>query len=78
MRKPITTICAWCKDIKDGENWVTRDVEFETEDLSHGCCPHCIKEHYPQMAEKILGDTFFSLKPKITVHKEPALATVSQ
>ena len=43
----IVTICCHCKRVRDEDgNW--HDVELGEQVLSHGICPVCFKEHYPE------------------------------
>lgn len=43
--KDIIPMCAWCRDIKDGEgNWINlHDYVMSSERVSHGICPSCLK-----------------------------------
>ena len=47
----LLSICAHCKRILDGETWVRLEKyvteRFDTA-LSHGICPSCFAEHYPE------------------------------
>lgn len=48
----IIPICAFCKGIRDDEGYWNKLEEFVTEHsealFSHGICPKCMKEHYPE------------------------------
>ena len=49
----IVPICSFCKKIRDSQgNWSEAD-EFISKhseaQLSHGCCPECMKEHYSDL-----------------------------
>jgi hypothetical protein len=70
MPAVMTTVCAWCGRVKKDGQWecaqdiftilrtrkpTTLVVGAVTEDLSHGCCPDCIREYHPSVADKILG-----------------------
>ncbi len=51
LPEKIITICCHCHQVKDVDgNWypesILDDVEVDY-DLSHGICPDCMKEHYP-------------------------------
>jgi HAMP domain-containing protein len=55
----ILPICASCKKIRDDkgywsqiESYIRNHSEAE---FSHGLCPECVKQHYPEFADKILG-----------------------
>ena len=43
--KEIIPMCAWCRDIKDGDgNWINlHDYVMSSERVSHGICPSCLK-----------------------------------
>jgi hypothetical protein len=49
--KGILPICSFCKKIRNKkENWVTIEdyIKAHSEaDFSHGMCPECAKNHYP-------------------------------
>lgn len=53
----ILSICSHCKDIKEenGEWEHTETYLKKTNGMcfSHGICPECLVEHYPDVAEKI-------------------------
>ena len=50
-------ICANCKKIRDDAGLWTRIENYLSEHtqalISHGLCPECIKELYPEIADKI-------------------------
>jgi hypothetical protein len=61
----LLPICMYCKKVRrsgqspaEQESWFAIE-EYVTEKteatLSHGLCPHCLKEHYPDKAEAILA-----------------------
>jgi hypothetical protein len=56
VKDKIITICAWCKKTKDNGKWITKDIPRNTDNLSHGCCPECIKKYHPTVADKVLKD----------------------
>ncbi len=52
----IVTICMHCHKIyNDQESWERLEnyIEHHSEaQFSHGVCPHCMKEHYPEVASR--------------------------
>ncbi|UCH98739.1 MAG: response regulator [Candidatus Aminicenantes bacterium] len=54
----LLPICARCKNIRDDKGYWQNVEEYLSEhseaQLSHSLCPDCVKELYPEMAEKIL------------------------
>jgi hypothetical protein len=48
----IIPLCSFCKNIRDDKGyWERVDVyisKYSEADISHGICPDCIKEHYPE------------------------------
>ncbi len=48
----ILPLCSFCKKIRDDEGyWEQVDVyirKHSEADISHGICPECMKEHYPE------------------------------
>lgn len=53
----IVTICSHCKSIKDKDNnWNPIEdylINHPEADFSHGICPDCIDEHYPDFEKKL-------------------------
>jgi two-component system, response regulator PdtaR len=53
--KGILTICCYCNDIKEEDGKWERLADFihnhSEADFSHGICPRCLKEHYPDLSE---------------------------
>lgn len=52
----ILPICSYCNRIRDDQDY-WRDVtsylsEFSDAMLSHGICPQCLQEHFPEVAKK--------------------------
>ncbi len=51
----ILPICSFCKKIRDDKGyWRQVEVylmEHSEADFSHGICPECLKEHYPEFAD---------------------------
>lgn len=53
---PIT-ICCNCKRIKHDGEWADVKVsDVENDNLTHGICPKCVKELYPDIADEVLGN----------------------
>lgn len=50
----IIPLCSFCKKVRDDKGyWEQVDVYIysHTEaDISHGICPDCVREHYPELA----------------------------
>jgi hypothetical protein len=48
----ILPLCSFCKKIRDDKGyWERVDVyisKYSQADISHGICPECLKEHYPE------------------------------
>jgi PAS domain S-box-containing protein len=55
----ILPICCFCKKVRDDKGyWEQVDVyinKHSEADISHGICPECLKEHYPDAYKKILS-----------------------
>lgn len=53
--KGIVPICSFCKKIRDDKGyWEQVEVyvsKHSHADFSHGICPDCLKEHYPEFAK---------------------------
>jgi PleD family two-component response regulator len=53
----ILPVCAYCKSVRNEfETWKRFDeylVEHMAVELSHGICPECAAEHFPQFSESI-------------------------
>jgi len=49
----ILPICSFCKKVRDDKgHWEQLDVyilKYSEANLSHGICPDCVKEHYPDV-----------------------------
>lgn len=54
MKNKLTSICAWCSRVKEGSAWVTKDERHKDANLTHGCCPFCVKAYHPEIADKVL------------------------
>ena len=54
----IVPICSFCKKIRNDKGYwdqLEAYVSSHTEaDFSHGLCPDCLREHYPDIANRIL------------------------
>ncbi|OGQ94181.1 MAG: hypothetical protein A2521_05790 [Deltaproteobacteria bacterium RIFOXYD12_FULL_57_12] len=52
----ILPICSFCKQIRDDKGYWNQLEQYVTEhsgaEFSHGICPKCLKEHYPEFVEK--------------------------
>jgi len=53
----LLPICASCKNIRDNEgNWKQLETyikQHSEADFSHGMCPHCLQEHYPNLQQRL-------------------------
>ncbi len=51
----IVPVCCICKKVRDDEGyWEQVDIylsKHSSAEISHGVCPECVKEHYPELAE---------------------------
>jgi len=56
--KGILPLCSFCKKIRDDKgSWEQVDVYIQRHsdaDISHGICPECLKQHYPDEYEHIV------------------------
>lgn len=56
--KMLIPICSHCKRIRnDQEYWQQLDEFLHQHldvDFSHGICPSCLREHYPEVADRVL------------------------
>jgi hypothetical protein len=56
----ILPLCSFCKKIRDDSGyWKQVDVYLDQHseaDVSHGICPDCLAEQYPELSEKILAN----------------------
>lgn len=49
--RQLLSVCAWCRKIKDEGAWIPLELYLTRKhrsDLSHGICPACMNEHYPE------------------------------
>jgi len=55
--KGILPLCSYCKKIRDDKGyWEQVDVyihKYSDANISHGICPECFKEHYPDIYEDV-------------------------
>lgn len=58
--KGILPVCSFCKKIRDNNGqWELADVyidKYSEADISHGVCPECMKEHYPEEYKEMLAE----------------------
>jgi PAS domain S-box-containing protein len=56
----ILPLCSFCKKIRNDKGyWEQVDVyirKYSEADISHGICPECIKNHYPDEVEELSPD----------------------
>lgn len=56
--KSVVLVCAACKKIRDEKGaWIYPEASATTPCdvvFSHGLCPDCMRELYPEVAEKVL------------------------
>lgn len=53
----MITACCNCWRIKnDTGEWINVDLDPETPNISHGICPDCIRELYPEFADELLKE----------------------
>jgi len=56
----LIPICCYCKSIRDDQGVWNRLEQYIAQhsnaDFSHGICPDCLRNHYPQQASRILRD----------------------
>ncbi len=54
----ILPLCSFCKKVRDDKGYwqqVDEYIQKHTEaDVSHGLCPDCLEEHYPEISRKIV------------------------
>lgn len=53
----ILPICSYCKKIRDDDGYWNQVEEYVSKhsdaDFSHGICPSCVDDHFPELADKI-------------------------
>ena len=51
----LISVCCSCEKVKVEGSWEIRPdlLKKYKRNLSHGLCPHCIKELYPEFYEKM-------------------------
>ena len=56
----LLPMCAKCKNVRDDDGYWSQVEEYLTThtdaEISHGLCPDCARELYPDEAEEILGE----------------------
>ena len=71
----LLPICAHCKKIRDDQGyWASVETYLKRHtdvDFSHGLCPDCIRELYPDYADK-LDDVHTSAESRSNVKPEDA------
>jgi signal transduction histidine kinase len=54
----IIPICSYCKQIRDDKGYWSQVEQYVSEhseaEFSHGICPRCMREHFPETAKKLL------------------------
>lgn len=54
--RSLLPMCAWCRRIRhDGNEWSTLEhylVKQAGVRMTHGMCPACMREHYPEFADR--------------------------
>ncbi len=55
----LIPICSYCKGIRNDEGfWSTVEMfmkQYSDIEFTHGVCDHCMREHFPEVAEVLLG-----------------------
>jgi hypothetical protein len=59
----LLPICGYCKRIRDDRDY-WREVESYVRsqapvDFSHGICPRCMAERFPEQARRIIDEALF-------------------
>lgn len=75
--KNISVVCSYCcKLIRVSESWkngVKNPMQDDSVQLSHGICPECLLEKFPNEYLTIQRDNRLRIKKTYTVkHSEPA------
>jgi hypothetical protein len=56
----ILPLCSFCKKIRDDKGyWEQVDIyinKHSEADISHGICPDCLKEHYPDVYKQLFPE----------------------
>jgi hypothetical protein len=54
----LLPICSHCKKIRDDGNFWQSVESYMAQHadvvFSHGLCPDCVRQHYPEFADKVL------------------------
>ena len=57
----LLPVCVYCKKVRDDEGyWDAMETYISLNSdamLSHGICPSCLKQHFPEMADEVLAET---------------------
>jgi ligand-binding sensor domain-containing protein len=60
MLRGLLPICAWCHRVRDDEGYWTQMEAYVREhteaEFSHGLCPDCLRNHFPEEAEAMAKD----------------------
>jgi len=51
----LIPICSFCRKIRDGGEWISLESYVSNHSeamLSHGLCPECRKQHYPNLPHR--------------------------
>ncbi len=55
--KGLLPICSFCKRVRDDQGYWARLEEYLEKhadaEVSHGLCPDCVREHYPEVYEEL-------------------------
>lgn len=53
--RPMIAVCCICNKQRTGvDTWEPLDIaEDSDESFTHGFCPECIKQHYPNISNKM-------------------------
>lgn len=50
----LTCVCCNCRRVRDRDTWVERPLA-PGQRVTHGICPECVYELYPDIAQLICG-----------------------
>lgn len=68
--KGLLPICSFCKRVRDDEGYWERLEEYLAKhadaEVSHGLCPDCVKEHYPEVYLELSSEDPEAWPPKKT------------
>ncbi|MBU1450759.1 MAG: GAF domain-containing protein [Proteobacteria bacterium] len=58
--KGLLPMCSICKKVRDDQGyWNKLEVylsKHSSAEVSHGLCPDCVRQHYPEVYEELFGD----------------------